>query len=196
MEIQKNTKQYLLLTMFIILFILVATLMTQAYVAAIKTFTGTNTSSFTPRFGQRGPVGLEIMNASVRTQPFKYKTVSPYTKKIVTPQRISESIQYELKGKQAVYTLKKNYEKTKINLVNGVKQTGSTNDLPPTGSDVCCNTHKLRYYSGVYEKGKCIGSRLERSGWINACKGTRGIYLFPPNCQSGETICIMPKKIA
>ncbi|MBI4448551.1 hypothetical protein HY641_00800 [Candidatus Woesearchaeota archaeon] len=169
---------------------------------------GNQSLGFQPKFTARGPVGLDLRSLSVRTQPFQYKTVSPYLKKTIeAPKPVLKPARFQIKGTASgvLYAYEKAGQKARtINYVSGVKRVGDVlgvsrlGDIgvrPPVGSQVCCDIKFLKY-NDAFSKLQCLPEKLALPDFDRACKGVRGVFLTPPNCQGGQVVCTVPKKFA
>ena len=142
----------------------------------------------------RGPVGA--INTTAVSGSFKSNTAGPYlTTKVKSSPKISAPVVFNMKRNATkTYVSTREYIKTKENYVAGVKDVFGSQALPPAGSQLCCGVKALKAYDS-YLRLKCVPSNLDVSGWINACKGVRGLFTYGPFCQTSQTVCVMPKSI-
>ena len=124
------------------------------------------------------------------------KTAGPYlTTKVKSSPKISAPVVFNMKRNATkTYVSTREYIKTQENYVAGVKDVFGSQALPPAGSQLCCGVKALKAYDS-YLRLKCVPSNLDVSGWINACKGVRGLFTYGPFCQTSQTVCVMPKSI-
>ena len=187
-----------LLTLMMVLAIIPLVNAANSSVKTLSSFTGTNVSGFQPKFGSRGPIGVDLKNTKATTTPFQYQQANPYAKKkVVAPKAIVPPPTFKISAKASFgYNNTKSYDKQRTtNLITGVKRLDKVPVLPPVGTEVCCDTKVLKYYI-AYQKAKCVPTLLDQSGFNRACLGVRGAFITPPNCQGGQAVCAVPKKFA